>query len=57
AVTDDEMTALSDDELDQQNAKPLPARESVSLSVQGAVATVSDPPETEDQRAGPPVSR
>ncbi|MDQ1417742.1 MAG: hypothetical protein QOF81_3355, partial [Acidimicrobiaceae bacterium] len=32
-------------------------RESVSLSVQGAVATVSESQETEDQRAGPPASR
>jgi hypothetical protein len=38
------MTRLSDDELDEQNPEPLPPRESVSLSVQGAAATVSDPP-------------
>jgi hypothetical protein len=38
------MIALTDDELEGQNAKPLPPRESVSLSVQGAAATISDPP-------------
>ncbi len=44
-MTDEEMIALTDDELDGQNAKPLPPRESVSLSVQGAAATISVPPD------------